>query len=206
LPAYFLGSVVDIGEGDTGNEGVCLASSEGVAARLGNLKGLATFPRGECGRLVECRASLTGERDRAEDGRLGDVRPEYLGGDRGESTVTIGGERGGDRGPIDVGRVVGVAGTEARPSSTGVMVDENWPWCAGEVWTAPVLGKSRDMRPSPLVCPSSVSSHGLPVFKTPCDVLAGGCGSAGLSVGFSAGGLDFIMLSKWLRREDTGFC
>lgn len=124
LPANFLGSVVDIGDGDTGNEGACLESSEGVPARLGILKGLTTFPRGDCGRLVVCRASLTGERDRAEDGRLGDVRPEYLGGDRGDSTVTSGGEREGDRGPIEVGRVLGVAGTETRASSTGTMVDE----------------------------------------------------------------------------------
>jgi hypothetical protein len=72
--------------------------------------------------------------------------------------------------------------------------------------TPPALGRSKDIRPSPLVCAARESSHGLPKVEGICVALgAGREGSAGLSRVCPAAGLDFIIFSKWLRREDTGF-
>ena len=68
------------------------------------------------------------------------------------------------------------------------------------------LGRSKDIRPSPLDCMARESSHGLPKLEGTCVGLgAGREGGVGLSRVCPAAGLDFIMFSKWLRREDTGF-
>ncbi len=102
--------------------------------------------------------------------------------------MTSGGDRTGECGPIESGRF-GVAGRESAFSSRDAMFECNC--CpggnAGRTW-------SRDMRPAGLTSPNRAvlfdNGEGL-----------GGGGGGGLSAGFP-----FIMLSKWLRKEDTGFC
>jgi hypothetical protein len=103
-------------------------------------------------------------------------------GDFGESIVTSGGDRTGECGPIDSG-LFGVAGRESTFSSSEAMFECSCPgWNAGRVW-------SSDMRPAGLTSPNRA------VLLVNGDGLGGGGG----------GGFDFIMLSKWLRRDETGF-
>lgn len=81
-------------------------SNAGVAARLGILKGRARLLVGEVG--LEAPFLLKDSREGCADMKgLREFDPR-IGGVPGESTVTSGGERGGDRGPMDTGRSFGV--------------------------------------------------------------------------------------------------
>jgi hypothetical protein len=106
--------VVVTGDGATGNEGVCRASIAGVAEREGVLKARGTPLVGEPAR------ELVGLRNSSLEGLADTLRleseSENLGGDRGESTVTRGGDLGGDIGPIDTGRNFGVPERDVWPS------------------------------------------------------------------------------------------
>lgn len=103
----------------------------------------------------------------------------------GDSIVTRGGERAGECGPIESG-LFGVAGRESTFSSSDAMFGCGCPaWNAGRAWSRDMRGLGWEASPNRAV------------------LLVDGEGLGGGSGGFF---FSLIMLSKWLRREETGFC
>ena len=133
--------------------------------------------------LLVFAPSPAGECPLIEDGILG-IPSEYLGGDFGDSTVTIGPVLLGDSGPIDRGLAFGVVGLEL-PSATEVILNGV---CCPDCCNTPVRGRSNDTLPRPLVCATPGSSYCLGVLVVP---------RRGGTVGGSfAGAFDLAMLSK----------
>jgi hypothetical protein len=122
-----------------------------------------------------------------------------FGGDFGDCTSTLGGdlvfERGGEKAIRDVGRglerLAGVSNALPR-GVAGPFAVESDKWDV-DIRPGYSLEMSRDMRPSPLLCSSGIKRSGR----------SGVPGVRG--VGGAGDLFELSMLSKWLRREDTGF-
>jgi hypothetical protein len=87
----FLGSVDEVEASYGGKSGDFRGSNCGVVGRLGILNCLREFD-----------VSLIGP-DKLAIAEGPKAKSECFGGDRGGSTVTAGGDRGGDIGPIEIG-------------------------------------------------------------------------------------------------------
>ena len=89
--------------------GVCFPSIAGVAFRLGILKGFAPL---ECGRDGLFDTDSPKLRARTLEGAGECIGVSVLGGDRGDCTITLGGDLvfdlGGEKATIDEGRGFGV--------------------------------------------------------------------------------------------------
>jgi hypothetical protein len=167
-------------------------SSAGVAARLGILKDFVPFETGVPG---EGESKEVWGKFRAGNG-------EYIwgsndfGGDWGDSTVTQGGDLvgslGGENATMDIGRGFGVLHGVGGALPRGVI--EPWPLRSDmfgvELCALFSLGMSSDIRPSVLLSSRARRPAG--------EACRGEAGAAALFA--------LSMFSKWLRREETGFC
>lgn len=159
--------------------------NEGVGVRLGILKARGRLLVGDPERELGVFARDSFEACRETNGLAAIL---CFGGEPGASTVTSGGERGGDRGPIDTGRSFGVLDRDTGPLLSPSGSKCALGWLAVKLWFG--LGMSRD---APLLYDSAVCTFNA-LLVGPSE----GDGSGG-------GGFDLIIFSKWLRREDTGF-
>lgn len=155
---------------------------------------------GDAGRdILHCPLSPWGPpNDNGVNGRRSDV----FGGDPGDSTITFGGDRGGDRGPMEIGR----GREEFLEEISGINL--SFPNCrcarttsrGGEFFLEIGRGMSREKRPSGRTrCPSCPS----PIHRD-CGDGCRGMFELGPLVGEVL--FDVALFSKRLRKDDTGRC
>lgn len=124
---------------------------------------------------------------------------ECFGGERGDCTVTTGGDFGGESGPIDIGRVFiageGVPERSFEPGVRGPATSES-ETCGGESRRPLLRGISREILP-----PSRGAAS--PGVANPCCLLGEVC-RVGYGDGVGVGSFELNMFSKWLRKEETG--
>lgn len=175
------------------------ASRPGVPFLLTILKGFEPF--GAADGEGESRAACDfGREGRGE--RMGGVM--LAGGDLGDWTVTLGGERvrdlvgerGGEKATMEVGRGLGLLHGARRVEERGVGLPLPLnSTTLGEVLSKWSRGMSSEMRPSALRWSSATARRS----AGPGERWRGVAGAAGALFALSR-------FSNWARREETGFC